>query len=534
MQNVIELAKALGYPIAIVIAAICFLVVIFKITSNKGSMKIGVKDWINFETDPSDSQKISNEKVGTPENESLASPSSDKEIDANEDETPASSVEGATHFIFAENVEGLESSFEIFRNTDSFKNDPDFWHSTYVDKRREMGVGDEEVELRQLAEANPEWVWPLIYLIRRYVRLHEAGKAEDCLQQAMGRSSEENARFVLREGIAYYAKLFGFERAFQFFVQNIQEKIPDRDVAAMLRSLVKFAPSDDIFETIIYKEIASSLDFDKEELFDIAYAYGEVADLKIVSFERYRELYWKDKDYISAANNMGVIITDDRAVESEYFEKAISTGDPIAHANLSRNLASAGYVARAEKLLADAPSENLSSEAESALADAKAKVGTARKKLDEDLGKLEEHARNQDAKYKSLIFAAFAYLKEFSGFEIEGLFLSKDHEIGIFGGAEVRAGMKVGDERYFGSLESKGLCYEGTIRRKGATILDFSDRRIVAARVSIDEVRVLLFPNGFGLDRKSRVVSLYRAAREESVSSDEAVSIEQLLQNPDR
>lgn len=532
MTNFIELAKALGWPIAITIAAACLLAVVLRITSKKGSLKVGVKDWFNFETgsaiidDAADSRKIS------PQNETLSLPKSDTDSDPKSNDVPPSGeVDDPVHFIFAKNADDLEKAFEAFKSKEAFLADMDFWHSTYVDKRREFGVA-EESDFSKLAEANPGWVWPIIYLIRRHVRIHEADKAVNCLEQALSRSNDSNLRYVLSEGVRLYEKLFGLERAMQFVVEQLQSPIGDRDIAKMFREFANVNPSDDIFSTILYREIASSLDFDKSELFDIAYAYGQFTDTNIVSFERYRELYWRDEGYVSATNNMGVIISSDLSVATDYFEKAIASGDAMAHANLARNLAHAGYVARAEKLLEEAPSVTLSPESEVALADARAKVSAARKKVDEERDRLEKHAKEQDTKYKSLIFSAFSRLRTRGEFSIDGLFVSEDDEIGILGGIEVRVGLRLGDDRLFGTLESKGLCFEGKVRRKGLSLLDFSETRIVAVRVSDDEVRVILFPNGFGLDKKSRVISLYRSSTEQSAEDEVVISMAGLLMKP--
>ena len=89
--------------------------------------------------------------------------------------------------------------------------------------------------------------------------------------------------------------------------------------------------------------------------------------------------------------------------------------------------------------------------------------------------------------------------------------------------------MEIGEEIHLGSLRPKGLCHEGKINRKGAGLLDFSERRVIAARISDDEVRVILFPHGFTLDRKSRVVSLHRVLSVKEQLEEETNSMERLL-----
>ncbi|MCL6251745.1 hypothetical protein M3P36_11925 [Altererythrobacter sp. KTW20L] len=530
MANFIELAKALGWPIAIIIAAVCILVTIFRITSKKGSLKFGVKDWFNLETDSQKSVTATADKSVTSEDEITSRPISGSGIgERDEDGVLQPEKAGPVHFFLAGSIEELDSAFSSFRITESFSKDPDFWQCTYINKKHELGVLNEDVEYQKLAAANPTWVWPLIYLIRRYVRLHEAEKASDCLEQALIRSSEDNLQYVLREGVRMHATLFSTDRAFQFVVSRLKISSSDIDISSMFRELSSVIQTDNIFDTIFYREIALSLNFDKNELFEIAYAYGSIPDTKLVSFERYRELYCADDGYISAANNMGVIVSDNTAVETDYFERAIKSGDAMAHANLARNLAHAGYIARAEKVLEDAFSLHLSTEAEAALADAKVKVSVARKRVDEERDKLEKHAREQDTKYKSLVFSAFSFLKAGGDYSIEGLFISEDNEIGINGTADVRVGMQVGEEIHLGVLAARGLCYEGKINRKGAGLLDFSERRVIAARVSDDEVRVILFPIGFSLDSKSRVISLRRVVSDHQQLEEQKDMMERLL-----
>ena len=188
----------------------------------------------------------------------------------------------------------------------------------------------------------------------------------------------------------------------------------------------------------------------------------------------------------------------------------------MGFANLARILSSAGYVARAEQLLANAPDTDLSPIAEAALADARSKVGMARKKLDAEIEGLESHAKEQDTKFKSLIFAGFSYLRKSGEFGIEGAFASDDKDFAISSFGDVKMAAKIGDDSFFGVLTKRGLCYEGRLEKKGASLLSLSSFRAVAVRVAVNEVRVILLPTGFSRETKSRVISLERLEFDDS------------------
>ena len=508
MKQIIELSDALAWPIALIVVALISLIIVWRITSSKSIVSLGVKDWFKIETKELTAIPASTEN---PVIESSA-PAKDMET---ESDARFSASDGekkdAGVFFLCDNAADLDDAFLKFKEDESFKDDPDFWHCIYVERKCELGVADEYAELLNLSNSHPEWVWPHICMLRRNVRLHQPEAAERSLAAALKTMNQDTRKYVLRDGIFYYGKLFSFDRALQFALDHLKDISNDIDKSYVIIALSEVNKESALSESNILKDIANFLNFQKSDTFDIAYSFGESADTHLIAFARYQELYRKDPAWGSSANNMGVIVNDDALLESDYFEKAILAGDAMGFANLARNLSSAGFVGRAEKLLQDAPQEGNSEVAISALADARAKVATARRKLDDARSALERHVGSEDGKYRGFVFSAFSFLESNGNSDFTGLFISSDESAGVLVLDALKAAIKLDGVLYTGNLVRKKVWYEGALRKASPTsILDFGSLRVLIALVSADEVRMLVFPKSFGVDKNLQIISLER------------------------
>jgi len=536
MKTTIDLISAIAWPLAFIIIAGAAVAIVWRLTGKGGLFKLNIKDWVNFERGdaPKELDRENSELVGTSQSSDDPKLDTVKELSSETvEEAQADKLlpESVRPFMIEDDVNKLSASFEEFKkSSEAYNDDPEFWESFYVDKRRELGLADEETEFTNLAQSNPQWVWPLIFLVRRYIRLHDSDSAEKVLQQAISRQSSENHQWVLAEGVSLYYELFGFERAMKFVREQYCAGLTDKVSAALFRKLAVVGKKEDVFSKAILSEVANNLDLSNNDLFDLAYLYGAQGPFKIISFERYRELLLRDGSWPHAANNMGVIVDDNKPLEIHYFESSLSSKSAVAYANLARNLASDGYVDRAEKLLAEAPEQDSGTTGHQTMLEAQARVSKARVELDAAKLKYERFAADQDKRYKALIFASLEYFKACEHGETSGAFVSDDKQLGILITNDIQCVWRIGDNTLSGTLSKKPLCYEGIVSHLGkGGLLDYSSRHVLAVRVSDEKLRVVIWPYGLKLDSPLQIIELSRIELDENNGTETAVTNEGLL-----
>ena len=352
MENFIKLSEALGWPVATTLIALVALAIVLRVTSAKGEFTFGIKDWFNIGSKTGDTSTLSTPVLEPPEARELIG----------DNETTAETVaevrdENTTtksSFWTEADPSTLATEFSQFKDSDAYQSDPEFWESIYVDRRRELSVGDELRDLSQLSEQNPTWVWPLIFLIRRHVRLRDSVSSEAALKAALARDNTTRRRWVMREGVALYYRLFGYDKAISFCREEVNKGASDTEISTMFTHLAELSEvEEDTFSSALLREISTSFDrSQKSNLFSLAYRYGAHQTYSVVAFERYKRLGTSDKNWQSSPNNMGTALKGlSESAQNEFFEKALELGSGVAAANLARAMVDDGYIRRAELVL---------------------------------------------------------------------------------------------------------------------------------------------------------------------------------------
>ncbi|MEG3176326.1 hypothetical protein U1872_08805 [Sphingomonas sp. RB3P16] len=513
MDKIIDLAKEIAWPISALLIAICILLIVWRVTAAAGDLSFNVKDWL----------KLDRKGPSVPAHVEVAPAAISFPHDAEAPATAAETLADVAEqdeskniknlFWIDENPDNLESSFEDFKKSESYNNDIEFWESLYVDRRRELAVGYGPDEFRSLANSNIGWVWPLIFLVRRFVRLHDLDNAENTLKEALGRANRDKKVYVLREGIDLYNSLIGFDRSLEFCRDQLLAGASDYEVSSMflkLAGLVK--KEDDPFSAAMLLEIATSYKSnDKDSLFDLAYSYGTIKSLAVIAYERYAKVGTADKNWQSSPNNMGVVMENTNSiVQKEYYEQAFSLGSGIAAANIARGLVSDGYIFRAEQVLKEVDESQCSAGDLSAIADARAKVAAARHSMEKARKSFDEYAAEQDQRYKATIFAALEFFKGSDNRSVVGRFTSADSSVRIIADLEgATCSYKLGDVTLNGRLNRKPLCFEGTVS-EGAALLSYKQRRMLVVQIADTKLRVIIWPEEVKEEDPLRVLDLER------------------------
>lgn len=497
MENAIKLAQALGWPIAATLISLVVLIIVLRVTAGKGELSFGIKDWFKFRTKSIDATATQAAGLAHRPAEAVAIDETTAETVAEVTADSEAPTVSSSQFWTTSSAADIEESFSRFKEEKSYKDDPEFWESIYVDRRRELSIGDEVREFTLLSDTHRDWVWPLIFLIRRYVRLRDSGSAEAALESALARNNAENRRWVLREGISLFYRLYGFDKAIAFCRDHVNGGASDSEISAMLSNLVDLSDiNKDVFSSVILREISVKFDRDnKSSLFDLAYRYGFDNEFRVVAFERYRQLGTSNKDWPSAPNNMGVAIHSfSKAAGRDFYEKALELESGVAAANLARGLANDGYVRRAESIL-ESVKEEFSGMDAKVLADARAKVAAARSEIEEEIEKFQTYASKQDSLYTTSVMAAFSFFMKSGVPFADGAFSSSDGSVAVSANAEAaNCTYRVGETTYKGRLPRKPLCYAGTVSSEG-TILNQISRQMLIVHVGEDDLRIIVWPD---------------------------------------
>jgi hypothetical protein len=513
MDKAIALVSALAWPIASVIIAVISLIIIWRLTGATGKLKMGIKDWFNVEREShspsavSQSQDVLESPIPTIErNTQIVEEATMEELS-----TSVNPDVGSPKFVTESDATNIDELFIEFKEkSPRYKESSELWETLYIVKRGDYGLADDERELQALADANVSWVWPLVILIKRYVQLHNLPSAEAALAQALSRGASDKRKWVLKQGVNLYFTFFGFERAFSFVHDQIALGVLNTEISAMFDTLASYGDNEDPFSRAILDEISIRMQRDDNLKFNIAHNYANIREFGVIGFDHYRDLT-NDDDDDNQSNNMGCLLEDGSSVQIDYFEQEVRRGAPIAIANVARSLARNGFVARAERLLESAPSEELGSEGYSALADARAKVAKARDQVQESKKKIEGFAKEQYKRYAAMIFAGYEFFKKSGPRGPVGAFISDDRKLVIVIGEPTRCAYRSDERTFGGELTRKPLCFEGQISGSGGGgILDMKFHRVLAVQVTDDKVRALLWPTGFSLDKPLEIIELTR------------------------
>lgn len=421
-------------------------------------------------------------------------------------------------FFTTKSARQLPVLFEKFKEGDSYGKDVEFWETIYIDRRIELGIGNEASDLTDLASANPGWVWPLILMIRRCMRLYDGAEAERLLAQALARNNPKHRVWVLREGITLYFRLYGVDRAFSFLHEQISAGLSDTEIQGMMSSLADHLYNDsDAAASSLLREIALTYDYRKtKSRFDLAYAYGEHDSYLLLSYHHYNIILEIDDNYSAAWNNIGVILKNVGDAEQNIaYEQAISAGSIWAAANLAKKLVAAGFIDRAEKLLDSMPE---SKEDEENVFQARKEISAARKNAERNRKRFDKFAESEFIKYKSAVIGSFARFKETGRYTVEGSFSSDDATLGLIcSPTSALCVYKKGTKNLVGTLNAKPFCYEGRVAESPEGLLS-ERQRIMVVPVNDDELKAILPPNSFSISDPIHIVTLKRRSMDQEKS----------------
>jgi hypothetical protein len=511
VETLIKILLAVAWPLAVIVVAIVALIIVLRVTATRGEVSAKWKDWGFGVKAPHEFPSKTETAIAPPQEAAPEGPDGPPEAPSQGTDNEVSKP--TLSFWSAKTEAELEAAFQEYKTSDSYSNDPELWETLRLNRRREIGVGDELSELNTLAEQNPTWVWPVIFKVRRHVRLQEFEEAEQVLGAALARSNSDNRKWVLREGVRLYFSTLGTERALEFIRNSISGGATDIEISWMFKGLSDQTKSEEeVFSYAVLAEI--SLTFDKSEkdvLFNLAYNYAKISEYRLTAFQRYDPLE-NEEDWPSAPNNMGIIASAaSEAAQNFLFEKALEFGSDVAAANLARSLAQNGFIKRAESLL-EVAMERPSAGDSVHLADAKAKVTKAKEDATKELDKFRDYAHKQDQRFTAAIRAAYLHFKNSSTSYPKGRFVSEDGSLVVVADADVaETSFKVGSTSYAGQLPRRPLCYEGTVNSPGASVLS-SGKRLLIVQIASDTLRALIPPESLDKLDEWRVIDLSLAS----------------------
>lgn len=517
---VLEYLRALGLPIALIALAIAIVISAFVLTSRKRGPKQGFGNW-EFEPGSTPSAPAPQPAAETHDARSLAfEPIGSRDGgDSKSDEQPEADSSQADsnyfhQFVTATTEEELETAFKQFKNNNHSDADGgEFWETFRITKRRELGIGDEEKELSVLSEQNRAWVWPLIHLMRRHVRLQDIDSAENALSQALARRSPENHKWVLREGVGLHYRLYGLKAAIRFIQTQLTSSCLDEEIKDMFSALATCSRiANDPFSFAVPREI--SLCFENKptsDKFELAYSYGDNKSFPIPAYHHYKEILDKSDEWSSSPNNMGIILHEiDKRAEIEAFEQARKLGSRVAVANLANKLVDAGFVGVAEDLLANTPDGE---DAEENLILARKNVLKARREMTKAKGDFQDFVAKQVAQYRSVIMDTYRFMRQADMLSLSGRYENTDHALQMIVEPEcVRCRMKIGEAVLQGDLNLKPLCYDGFIMSTTGGLLNSTIIHITVFPLSAEEIKAVLWPTNIAMDAPLRIIKLTKVA----------------------
>lgn len=504
----LELAKTIAWPLALVIITLTIRSIIKIVISRKAEVSFSYKDLFKF---GARGPQAGAEAGGTPITPATAeTPQVDQDFreTAEEKETTSGAVErkedasrNSTELFTTKDPSALTKLFAEFRSDDSYQSDPDFWETFYVDRRREVGVANYIPELQSLASANPDWIWPCISLVREHRQLSDLESGEQALAEALVRSTSQNRKWVLREGIRLYFNLAGAERAFDFLHENLSKGISDEEKAALFESLAaECKRQSDTESYLLFKEL--ELTFSPENhsaRFDAAYEYGQHSRFPIPAYRHYRQVMRGASDWPGPPNNLGVLMGGVSSnLQNDFYERSVALGNRLAAANLAQKLVEAGFIGAAESLLqrfegGDEYAENY--------ARAKAQVLSARRALETERETLDAFVDTQFARYRAAVMDAFRSLCREGPSIPPGAFTTQDRSIQVYISKEGAAcRMPFGTITLEGVAPRKANCFIGTLSSKTGGLLNSISLKILIVPISSNQMRMIQWPRSFSRD----------------------------------
>jgi hypothetical protein len=509
----IELAKALGWPIAVVVIAIVLLLVVLILNRKLKNPQFHIRGPQGWEF-----------KAGEGESHALTADSAAKvELAIGSDVATAAEIASSVKpdgeagpsdvFYVTKDASRLSALFDEFKSDAAYKEDPDFWETLYVRRRRELGLGGTNEEYIRLYKDHNTWVWPLINLVRRSIEVGDFASGEGYLIEALTRSrSQKHQAYVLEAGLSLYNMWKGKEGCLSFVSSVISEgQLTDKETSDFLISLAdEIKDGDGDSSSLQIREIALRYDpSNRDNRSYISYQYLSNDDCASNAAFHLMYLINDDATNDASLNNLGVIFEKygEDALVIEHYVKAAEHGSAISVANIAGRLISHGFLYEAEQQLGSIVNEG---DATERVLEVRKSLASAKKKSEQRFKKIQTRVRREYALVQAVVGAGFSYWKDKRAKPTPGDYISAHGTIHLtteIATVQLDAtGIKLS-----GGLQFRYFSYEGTLTTDPNNFLGATYRRATLCPISDTSVRILVYPataSGDFFDATFEIISM--------------------------
>lgn len=521
-MDFVKFAEATAWPLAAIVIAVVALLITRMIVTKSGKIGMSVKDWFKFEADASDRLVATapvpplTEQVQPPE-AATAGGQMVEQTDGSPNPIPAPAADGEmkevdrpfSRFLSAKNLADLDAAFEDLKKEESVATDLDFWTTYYVSQKRRIGLSGTFEELEVLSNANTNWIYPVLDLLRAAVEAHDPARASQLIDQALARRTTENSANLLPTILYAYFSLHSAERALQFYQQECARGLTSSERAALLAALAANLDKDaDKFAYRTATEMACVADPGRRaEGFQLAYSYADDPKCWALSYNAYSEVSPKSDQYIWTLNNRGVLLQGlDKTASIEYYERGVERNNAQSISNLARLLIDDGYIGVGERLL-DGIAEP--GDAAEHIATTRAAALGARRQLQKRSDEILAFANAEAQRYRAVIGRALRAI-DAGVSDQKGLFGSADGAfLVLVDGAGAAVRNVVGTLALEGVLPPSVVGFNGTIHTKGQGLLG----TIVSVSIFVtgeNELTAIVWSYSKSLTDRIRFVELKR------------------------
>lgn len=481
---------------AVIVGFICLAVIVARITDRNNPREMTLKGWgkeLVLASPARPEVAVPAAMDGPPTTKSIAI--SSPGVMAENDPEPDSRL---NTFWTAGNIKDLEAAWAVFRAGDLYSDGVEFWTTFYYARRMILGDGNGSGELLKLSNANPNWVWPLIELAKSAASQADWAQADRLYEQALARDHEVTPLIYARL-IDVAMRRGGYEVAFKRMTDLLAQASAEHKGAVIL-AMVSAAEGDQFeLSRQLLRELAVRYAPTQAARFDMAYAYADKSDTSVIGFRHYARMAGDVLAAPNVGNNLAVLygqLAHQRLSFSEY-ESSIAQGNSLSVCNLAHELINAGFLERAEMLLAE---HDQYTGHEENRAKVEAKLIAEKKLLDDDRDLVREETTPAFN-----VFQQFVNDVEQSwlavGVPTSGRYGDGDGfsvEIDPVGAS---ISLPIGASTYKGTLHLRGPVFEGSVSWSGATILAGAvTRRCILTALSDHRVRLLVLPAGLSTD----------------------------------
>lgn len=499
---------AIAWPVAIVIASLAVVAIVFRIFPKGRTPALQVEGPGGWKVSTSHGPQTE-ELNAVSATQAEASPDIDNDAKGSFDlsiagEVNADAPDGAAdpesennkfEFVFTKSSSDLQELFDEFKNTDEYKKDRETWDTFLVQRRRDLGLGGGNEELRKLADENLTWTKPLLRLARRVSELGDFSAATEIYKEAESRSTDESLPDIKSEQAITIFDQKGAQASTEFIRSLLMDGANPNVISESATIVAKRLKDsgDEASARILYEIALRHNQSDNSARFDLAHLYGAQYGLETRSFYHYNLLMSRDYSVSAVANNLGILAEEVKKslVQYSFLEDAIEKQNPLAHSNLANELIGAGFVKRAEIVL-DATS-SLQGFEENAAA-SKVKLLSAARQSTEEREAMRTLAAAENRKFQRLFGEALEWWQSLAPASASGTAFTADgHNLEIIDGA-VKVSVTVSTEGFSGSLKKAGFVYSGTVYQNSKSLMTAESRNVFAAQISASVFQVLVSP----------------------------------------